>query len=82
MSTSVRLDEETEILLNRTADLLQTTKTDVIKVSIRSYCDNKLQEMKQRPYDLISDLIGDEKSGHGNLSIESEKILRDKFGKK
>ena len=82
MSTSVRLDEETEILLNRTADLLQTTKTDVIKVSIRSYCDDKLRKMKQRPYDLISDLIGDEKSGHGNLAIENEKILREKFRKK
>lgn len=82
MSTSVRLDEETETLLNKTADMLSTTKTDVIKVSIRTYCENTIRERQQRPYNLISDLIGDEKSGHGNLAIESEKILREKFRKK
>ena len=82
MPTSVRLDEKTESLLNKTAAALHATKTEVIKSSIRSYCENALQNKTQRPYDLISDLIGNEKSGAGNLSTDSEKILREKFRRK
>lgn len=82
MAISVRLDEKTESLLNKTVNLLKTTKSEVIKDSIQSYCENTLQEMGQRPYDLISDLIGDTKSGKGNLSVDVEKIFREKFRKK
>ncbi len=79
MPISVRLDQQTESLLNKTANVLQTTKSEVIKDSIQSYCENILQEFKQRPYDLISDLIGAAESGKGNLSIDAEKILREKL---
>ena len=82
MPTSVRLDEKTESLLNKTATALHATKTEVIKASIQSYCENALQSKTQRPYDLISDLIGNEKSGVGNLAIDSEEIMREKFRRK
>lgn len=82
MPTSVRLDRQTEELLNKAAKALRLTKTEVIKSSIHHYCEMTIYNKSRRPYDLISDLIGTEKSGNGNLAINSEKILREKFGRK
>ena len=81
MPTSVRLDPETEELLITTANTLNITKTDVVKASIRNFCLKILQEQSNRPYDLISDLIGKESSGKSYLAINSEEILRQAFKK-
>jgi predicted transcriptional regulator len=82
MPLSVRLDNETETLLIKTAKALDTTKSEILKASIRDFCQKTLQEIKKKPYDLISDLIGKEFSGQGNLAINSEEILRNAFEKK
>jgi hypothetical protein len=82
MPTSVRLDEKTEQLLLKTAKALNTTKTDVLKTSIRDFCKKTLQEKSRNPYSLIADLIGKESSGKGNLAIDSEEILRKAFRRK
>ena len=82
MPVSVRLDEETEALLNKTAKTLRTTKSKILKTSVRDFCNKTLQEKRKRPYDLISDLIGKEHSGDGNLAINAEKILRKRFSEK
>jgi hypothetical protein len=79
MPTSVRLDEETEQLLLKTAEALNTTKTDVLKASIRDFCRKTLQEKSRKPYSLIADLIGKEFSGKGSLAIDSEELLRKAF---
>ena len=82
MPVSVRLDEETEALLNKTAKTLRTTKSKILKASVQEYCIKTLQEKRKRPYDLISDLIGKEFSGNGNLAVNAEDILRKRFRKK
>ena len=82
MPVSVRLDEETEALLNKTAKMLRTTKSKILKASIQDFCNKTLQEKRKRPYDLISDLIGKEYSGDGNLAIDAEEILRNHFSEK
>jgi hypothetical protein len=82
MPFSVRLDEETEALLNKTARALDTTKSEILKASIHDFCKKTLEDKSKRPYDLISDLIGQESSGKGNLAINSEKILRKAFKRK
>ena len=82
MPVSVRLDEETEALLNKTAKTLRTTKSKVLKASVQEFCIKTLQEKRKRPYDLISDLIGKEYSREGNLAINAEEILRKRLGKK
>ena len=82
MPTSVRLDEETEALLIKTAEALKATKTEVLKASIRDFCKRTLSEKRQNPYSLIADLIGKEHSGQGNLAIDHEKILRQAFRRK
>lgn len=79
MAVSVRLDEETEALLNKTAKTLKTTKSHVLKASIQDFCTKALQEKSKKPYDLLYDLIGKEYSGDGNLAINSEEILRKRF---
>lgn len=79
MSVSVRLDEETKAVLEKTARALRTSKTEVIKRSIRSFCDQALRERARRPYELLKDLVGEEASGRGDLSMRGEEILREHF---
>lgn len=82
MPTSVRLDEETENLLLKTARALRTTKSEILKASIHDYCKKTLSKRKKTAYELISDLIGVESSAKGNLGIDGEEILRERFRKK
>ena len=82
MPISVRLDEETEALLNKTAKTLRTTKSSILKASIQDFCKKTLQEKRKKPYDLISDLIGNEYSGDGSLAINAEEILRKRLVRK
>ena len=62
--------------------MTNTTKTEVLKVSIRYFCQKTLAEKGKKPYNLIADLIGKEYSGQGNLAIDHEKILREAFRRK
>jgi len=82
MPVSVRLDEETEALLNKVSKTLHTTKSKILKASIQEFCKKTLQEQRKKPYDLISDLIGKEYSNDGNLAIDAEEILRKRFSTK
>ena len=82
MAISVRLDKETEAILEKTASMLRTTKSNVIKQSLRDYCQRVSEEKSQHPYQLIEDLLGGAGSGKGNLSIDGEKILRSAFRRK
>jgi pantothenate kinase-related protein Tda10 len=79
---SVRLDKETETLLKETASTLRTTKAQVIKESLSDYCTRVLSKKRSRPYELIQDLVGQEGSGKGDLSIRGEEILRNRLRRK
>ncbi len=79
MPVSVRLDEETEALLNKTAKTLRTTKSKILKASVQDFFYIILDEKRKKPYDLITDLIGKEQSGNGKLAIDAEEILRKRF---
>jgi hypothetical protein len=81
MPISVRLDDETEALLNKTAKALDTTKSEIVKASVQDFCQKTLKGKRKKPYDLISDLIGQEFSGKGDLAINSEEIMRKAFMK-
>ncbi len=83
MPVSVRLDEETEELLEETSRILKAKKSVVIKESIKEYCTPLVKGKRQSPYELVQDLI--EKcpgSGRGDLAARAEEILRERFGKK
>jgi len=82
MPVSVRLDEETKEILEKTARVLKTSKTEVVRQSIRDFCGRALLERRKTPYELIKDLVGEEASGKGDLSTRGEEILRERFGRK
>ena len=82
MSISVRLDKETESVLEKTAEVLHTTKSKVIKRSLRQYCSHILEEKGKYPYKLIDDLLEKEGSGRKDLSVRGEEILRKAFRRK
>jgi hypothetical protein len=77
MPVSARLDEETENLLLKTSAALNTTKTEILRTSVREFCQKALKQKAAKPYDLIEDLVGEEFSGKGNLAMDGEKILRE-----
>jgi hypothetical protein len=81
MRISARLDEETKALLEKTAKILQTTKTEVLRRSITQFCNQVLKKTRKSPYELIRDLVGEEASGRGDLSVRGEEILRERLGR-
>jgi len=82
MTISARLDEETNAILEKTAKLLQTTKTEVLRRSVTQFCKQVIKENKKSPYELIQDLLGEEGSGRGDLSVRGEEILRERLRRK
>jgi hypothetical protein len=82
MPMSVRLDRETEALLEEASEALGTSKARVIKESLAEYCPKVLRKKRKRPYELIRDIAGRKGSGCGDLSIRCEEILRKSFGRK
>ncbi len=82
MPVSVRLDRETEELLEKAARIMSKPKSKIMKESIKQYCSQVVTRKKMSPYELAKDLIGKEGSGRGDLSIRGEEILRELFRKK
>lgn len=82
MTISVRLDKETESVLDKAATVLHTTKSAVVKLSLQDYCHRVLEEKEVRPYQLIEDLLDKSGSGKGDLSVRGEEILRKAFRKR
>jgi hypothetical protein len=82
MPVSVRLDKETEELLNKASKIAGTPKSRLMKTSIKEYCAGIITQKKITPYELSKDLIGREGSGRKDLSTRGEEILREMFKKK
>ncbi len=82
MPISVRLDKKTEHMLEETARILQTTKSEVVERSLSVYCSQALKSKKRRPYELIEDLLDKGGSGRGALASKGEEIFRERFRRK
>jgi predicted transcriptional regulator len=82
MPVSVRLDKETEELLEKAARIMNLSKSKLMRDSIKEYCSRIVNQKKLTPYELAKDLIGKEGSGRGDLSTRGEEILRELFRKK
>ena len=83
MPTSIRLDAETETLLERLASKRRQTKSDVVRDSIALLAD---AEKKGAPpagaYGKVAHLIGVADSGGQQLSENSGRRVRDLLAKK
>jgi len=82
MPVSVRLDEETEELLEKAARVMSKPRSRIMKESIKAYCLGILDQNEKTPYELARDLIGREGSGRGDLSVRGEEIFREMLRKK
>ena len=82
MTLSVRLDEETQKILEKTAKVMRTTKSRIVKLSLHEYCSRVLEDEIVRPYEHVKDLLGRRGSGRGDLSIRGEEILRRTMGRR
>lgn len=83
MPVCVRLDSETEKLLMKASQVMDTSKSAVVKQSIRQFCaplaEPNKKDLSETIKALIKDHAGSEK---GDLAIRSKEILRGHFGKK
>ncbi|MBI4699202.1 MAG: hypothetical protein HY758_09960 [Nitrospirae bacterium] len=83
MPVSVRLDKETEELLERTSRFLKATKSNVVKESIKQYCKPFAEKKHQNLYEFIKERIDKlPGSGRGDLAIRHEEILREMLREK
>ena len=83
MPVSVRLDAETEELLKKATRAMRTSKSAVVKQSIKQFCAPLAERNKTDLSEAIKALIKDHPgSGKGDLAIRSKEILHARFGKK
>ena len=83
MPTSVRLDENTQQLLQRLANRKSLTKSEVIRAAIEALAAaEQLEEQFAGPHELVSDLIGSVSGGPEGLSTNTGKSFRDLLSSK
>lgn len=83
MPTSVRLDSETEALLNRLARNHRRTKSDIIREALHRLAQNEqVKEVNNGPYSLVVDLIGIAQGGPDELARQHKQVYREMLADK
>lgn len=83
MPTSVRLDPETEALLNRLAHNHSRTKSDILREALHRLAqDEQVDEVDNGPYALVADLIGIAHGGSEDLARRHKQAFRDLLAKR
>lgn len=78
MPTSVRLDPETEALLNWLARIHRRTKSDIMREALHRLAhDEQVKEVDNGPYALVADLIGIAQGGPDELARRHKQVYRD-----
>ena len=76
---TLRLEPKLEQRINRAAENLGMTRSELIRQSIKGY----LGEIgEQNAWQLGQDLFGQCSSGRGNLSTDRKKLIKDKVRNK
>ena len=82
MPTSVRLDPETEMLLQRLARRSGRSKSEILREALHRMAEEPPEAAASNgPYSLISDLVGIV-GGPTTLARDHKKIYRDALAKK
>ena len=82
MPTSVRLEPETERLLERLAKQKSRTKSEVIREAIETLAERESKPgRKENSYEKIRDLVGCVRGGPEDLSCETGRRFRDALKK-
>ncbi len=83
MPTSVRLDPETEALLDQLAQTRRRTKSDILREALRRLAqDEQVKEVDDGPYARVADLIGIAQGGPDNLARRHKQAFRDLLASK
>ena len=78
MPTSVRVDGETEALLERAARLRAATKSELIRMALKQFCSKIVMGKAGTPYESIKDVIGCA-DGPSDLARRSRDYLHEAF---
>lgn len=78
MPTSVRVDEKTEALLARAAQVSGKTKSAVIRTALRQFCMKIVVGKPMTPYESIKHFIGCAE-GPPDLAKASKRYLRERL---
>lgn len=78
MLTSVRVDEETEALLERASQLTAATKSQLIRTALKQYCSVIIRGSMATPYESIKQFIGCAE-GPPDLARRSRHYLQEAF---
>ncbi len=85
MTITVRMDPDTEKLLNRLAKTKRTNKSRVVREAIHFLAERQKKVQRVSAYDLVKDLIGVIDTGGLNLSQDTHKkvssLIRKKHGR-
>ena len=73
---TLRLDQELEEEVNRTAKNLGLSKSELIRQSIQDYLRNLVQP---NAWETGEDLFGKYSSGQGDLSSKRKELIREKI---
>jgi predicted DNA-binding protein len=79
MQSSTRLDKETEVLLKKAAEYTGATKSELVRVSIRTYCARIIEKKQRTPWEIYRSIHASGGSGHGQRIARSKEILKEKF---
>jgi hypothetical protein len=83
MPTSVRLDPETETLLEQLARIHQRTKSEIMREALRRLAlDTQVKDVDNEPHTLVADLIGIAQGGPDNLARRHKQAFRDLLASK
>ncbi|MBI2841742.1 MAG: hypothetical protein HYX75_25790 [Acidobacteria bacterium] len=79
MTITVRLTAAEERSLRETVRIHSATRSDVVRLAIAQYCQERLREGKRRAYDDIAQWIGCAHSGKGDLATGAHKLYRERI---
>lgn len=82
MPSSTRLDKETEDVLKKASEYLGTTKSQIVRESIKEYCMKIVEGRKKSPWDIYQAVCKPGGSGHGKRILMGREILRKKLTEK
>ena len=82
MSTSVRLDPETNALLDRLAQTQGRTKSDILREALHRLAQDEQLKEVDGPYALVADLIGIAQGGPDDLARCHKQVFRDMLADK
>lgn len=79
MPTSTRFDKETEAVLKKAAGVLGMTKSEIVRNSVREYCERVIKEKKKTPWEIYEPIHAAGGSGHGKRVSMRKEILKTKL---